>query len=556
MPRSLGVWLAIMAGGLALIGQQPPAAEEPKPEKPGVVQGAVFDANTGAPLSKATVIMMGTATRTRSRISTRTGADGTFSFDEVSPGQWHLSASRNRYARQSYGQKGTSSRGTALRVAAGQEITDITFKLVPAAVVTGRVVDEDGEPIPHCRVMAMKFVYTNGRRQLMPTSGSSQTDDRGEYRMFGITPGKYYIGATYGNQRMYGASLVGAGDEIDSSYPTIYYPGVQEPDQTTPIQLRGGEERSGIDFRLVRERAFRIQGRITMPGGGPIPRDVGLNLMPRSGNWWAMRMRNHSPAKKKTGEFEFRGVRPGSYVIMAQTRRGESTLHARVPVDVGGSHMEGLVVPLAPAIKISGQVKLDTPTPGETSIEEIRLRLSPREWPMGGSGAAVKADGVFEFRELAPGSYTISAYRLPDNAYLKAATLGDRDALDEGLIIEQGFSGGSLQILVGLDAGAVEGAVLNDDGQRVPGATVVLVPEEAKRKREDLFKQVSTDQYGHYSISGLAPGEYDLFAFDKVEFGSYRDPMFLERFEDEGEKVEIEEKSRKVVELKLQEVEE
>ena len=95
---------------------------------------------------------------------------------------------------------------------------------------------------------------------------------------------------------------------------------------------------------------------------------------------------------------------------------------------------------------------------------------------------------------------------------------------------------------------------MNDDGQPVPGATVVLVPEEAKHNRDDLFKQVSTDQYGHYSISGLAPGEYHLFAFDKVEFGSYRDPAFLERFEDEGEEVEIEENSQRMVELELLEV--
>ena len=134
--------------------RQQQASEQPKfkPEDYAKVEGTVLDANTGAPLKKARLMMYGTRPGHRTRLSAVTDASGRFLFPKVEPGKYRLSVRRNRYASQSYGQKKPGTAGALLTVAARQHIKDVVFKLVPGAVVTGRVVDEDGEPVPYVSV--------------------------------------------------------------------------------------------------------------------------------------------------------------------------------------------------------------------------------------------------------------------------------------------------------------------------------------------------------------------------------------------------------------------
>ena len=120
--------------------------------------------------------------------------------------------------------------------------------------------------------------------------------------------------------------------------------------------------------------------------------------------------------------------------------------------------------------------------------------------------------------------------------------------LEDGLEVpEAGLAG--LSVTIGLRAAFVTGAVLDEDGRPVASATVVLAPE--RRRRIDLFRNVTTDQYGRFLIQGIAPGKYRLFAFDDVESGAWRDPDFLAEWEDAAEEIELEEGGREAVELEL-----
>jgi hypothetical protein len=140
----------------------------------------------------------------------------------------------------------------------------------------------------------------------------------------------------------------------------------------------------------------------------------------------------------------------------------------------------------------------------------------------------------------------VSVFRVPEDGYLKAARLGEIDVLEKGLQADPG-SGGTLELTVHLQGGRVEGAVLDEKKAAAPGATVVLVP--AQRDREDLFKSVGADQYGRFSFRGLRPGDYKVFAWTKVEGGSWLDPAFLEPVEDRGKKVTVKESDAQGVEL-------
>ncbi len=532
--------------------QQPPTQPELKPEDYAKVEGTVYDARTGSPLGKAQLALYGADRSRRKRLGTVTDASGHFLFDKVEPGKYHLSVRRNRYARQSYGQKSPSSPGTVLSVSKGQHIKDIIFRLQPGAVVTGQVVDEDGEPMPYVMISAMKYRYLRGKRELIPAGGIAYTNDLGEYRLFGVPPGKYYIQAVSRSRMMMGGvtRMSSAGKKEESSYPTLFYPGVLDPSQTTPIELRAGEERGSIDFRLTRVRAVHVKGRV-IAGLGRLPTSVMITLTSREGGFSSLSQRYFNAVDSKTGEFELRGVQPGSYMLNAMTRNADGRLFARQPLDIGSENIEGVTLVLAPGRTVSGQITWDGQPPRNAVLSELRVTLAPKGGGFYGYGQGlVHEDGSFSAENMAPGAYQITVRGMPPDAYLKEVRYGDQDVLASGLNLEQG-GGASLKVVIGLKGGTISGSAVDKTHQPQQGATVVLVPEKSKRNRDDLFKTANTDQYGHFTLRGIAPGEYRIYAFDDIERGVYQDPAFLEQYKDDGEKVEIEEGDSRIFELEV-----
>ncbi len=523
------------------------SAETPvDPREYAKVEGVVLDAQTGAPLSKARVTLFRIDGVGRERLTAATDSGGRFTIENIEAGQYRLMASRNRYASAQYGEKSPGAPGTTVTLAPTQHLKDLTIQLLPAAVVTGRVLDEDGEPVPYAQVSVLRYRYIRGKRELVPVGGGlNMTNDLGEYRLFGIPPGKYYVSVSYRDRNLM-AGPSGSGDDEDSTYPTLYYPGVFDPSQTQPLLLRPGEERSGIDFRMARVRAVHIRGTVSS-AVGRLPDQVFVSLVPRGG-MGVTGDRRFDSADRRTGEFELKAVLPGSYVVIASARGEGERLFARYPVEVGNSDIEGLNLVLGPGLRVDGEVRFETEPPADTSLDEIRVLLRPTEPMSGGGSDRVSESGSFAIEGLAPSQYLVSVSGLPADGYLKQARYGDQDVLAAGLDLGQG-SGSTLRLLISMNGGRVEGAVRNKDGKAVPGATVALVPEPDRRDREDLYRSATTDQYGRFTLRGIAPGEYKLFAFEDIEPGAYQDPAFLEPYEDQGEKVELDAGGRQAVEL-------
>ncbi len=558
------VLLVVCLGGPVVVAQRPrfqpgnrdrvqaieaPTETPSNPEEYGKVGGVVYDARTGAPLSKARVTMFQVDREGRQRLAATTDTGGKFIIENVEPGRYRLMASRNRYANAQYGERSPGTAGTTVTVVAKQHLKDLAIALLPAAVVTGRVVDEDGEPVPYAQVNVLKYRYIRGKRELVPAGGGvNMTNDLGEYRLFGIAPGKYYVSVSY-RDRGFAGGGAGPDDEEDSTYPSLYYPGVLDPGQTQPIVLRAGEERSGMDFRLTRARAVRIRGTVSAEGG-PLPGEVFVSLAPRNGGFRGFGGRRFDSVDTRTGEFELKGLLPGSYVVTAMTRGREARLFARYPVEVGNSDVDGVNLVLGPGLQINGKLRFESDPPTGTTLEDVRVMLRPKETMFGGGGERAGEDGSFSIDGLAPSKYTVSVSGLPPDGYLKEAAYGDQDVLASGLDLEQG-GGASLALVVSLKGGRVDGTVKDKDGKPSPGATVALVPEESRRDREDLYRSATTDQYGQFTLRGIAPGEYKLFAFEDIEPGAYQDAAFLESYEDNGEKIELDAGGAQAVELKV-----
>ncbi len=550
------VWL--VAGQTATVSSQtgqsaPQNAPTPQPTRPEdlcSIEGQVVNAVTGEPLKKAQIHMNSLGGRGNAAgFGAVSDASGRFVIENLDPGRYNLSAERNGFVRQQYGARGPDRPGSTLSLNPGQHTRDLVFHLLPQGVITGHVVDEDGEAVEYAQIRVMRYRFIGGRRQMADT-GYASTDDLGEYRVFGLAPGKYYLSATYHQRNM----MMDAQDRTprgaaDEGYAPTYFPGSNDPAAASVIDVSPGAMLSGLDVALHKARTLRIRGRVVNPLGEGLPPFVQIRLMPRNSAFAGLASDAMARTQNRTGTFELRDLTPGAYFLMAQWQEEGKFRMIRQPVDLGNNNEDDLTVPLSAGLELKGQVRVDGT--GEVNLANVSIGLDPvGPMPMGRAGARVKDDGSFALENVNTDNYTVTVRGLPPACYVKSIRMGDADSLDAGLDLTRGAAG-VLDIVVSPAGGQVEGTVADPKGQLSSGATVVLVPDAPRREQSAFFKTASSDTAGHFNIQGIAPGEYKLFAWEDVESGAYQDPEFLKPFESAGESVTIHEGGRESRQLKL-----
>ncbi len=540
------------------------------------ISGKVVNSVTGETVRKTSIILAPAGGRGQQQARTAvTDEQGVFSFAGVEPGAYRLIATRVGFVRQAYGERdpGYGGSGSVLNVGPGEEVKDVLFRLQPAAAISGRVVDQDGDPLMHARVMALRWQFVRGQRVLLPR-GSDESNDRGEYRVYDLPPGRYYLSATYegGYQTGY---LAGLGVEVtDQAYVPVFYPGTNDAAQASAVEVRGGDDVPGINLMIVPQRAVAVSGRVSNSVTGQVGRNVHVSLMRRSLTMRAFLAGDHDTSTDEQGAFRLRGVPPGSYVLSAEWQgegQGAGRRHysTHQPVEVGSADIDGLSLIIAPGVDIPGSVKIEgafpapsqsRPEPPDTvvmgtrvmrggSAAQMRVLLESLDEPSIGANATVKPDNTFVLENLSEGTYRVTVIGLPGNAYLKSARLGNQEVLEDGLVVVRGRRS-PLELVVSTLTGRLEGNALDGD-KPFPGARVVLVPEGARRNYPSWYRSVTSDEYGHFVFGAVPPGDYKLFAWDSVEPGAYQDPEFLRPFEDRGQTVRITESGQSTAEIKV-----
>src|SRR5215472_5857183 len=191
---------AMYAAAQAPPPQLPPGFAQPSRDtsaKTGtaIIRGHVFDAASGQPLHKAQVRLQSPELRDNRLVTT--DANGAYEFKDLAAGRYNLSAGKGSFVGLSYGQTRPFEPGKPLEVRNAQLLEKVDFSLPRGAVITGRVVDELGEPVADVQVAAMRYQYVQGQRRLVTGGRTSSTNDIGEFRIFALAPGQYVIAATY-----------------------------------------------------------------------------------------------------------------------------------------------------------------------------------------------------------------------------------------------------------------------------------------------------------------------------------------------------------------------
>lgn len=529
-----------IAALLFLIAVFTPCAGAQNPEsslKQCSMQGTVVDAKTGQPLKGAEVSLRTLSPGNRGMsASTVSDSDGHFAFDSLLPGRYRLTASRSGYLSRNQ-RTGGGLRADVVSLSLGQHADEVILRLIPSAVITGRVTSEGDEPLAGVIVQAMKYSYQNDRRQLVDI-GNASTNDRGEYRIWGLSPGRYYIHASPPTGM--------AGRTSSQVYFPIFYPGASDPSRTQALTLGPGDELSGIDFNFVSVHSFRVSGRVFNAGSIPA-KDAQVTLAAVSGN---MTFTVGQAASNAKGAFEIRGVPPGSYVLVAeQFGNGEPgrVMRGRSSVEVGERNLSDVDVVIGPGVTVTGHVRIEGKE--NPRLPELSAVLDPQD-DLSSLGLApdigrvsLRQDGTFTFHYVPEETYRIKVLPLPDGYYLKPS--GQDDVITVGR-----NHAPVLELTLSTGAGRITGRVSKN---KLPfaGATVVLVPDAPRRGQARFYRQALSNAGGRFMLPSINPGDYKVFCWEEIERGMYLDPDFLRTYEDFGQAVHVEEGASLNLQLEL-----
>jgi sarcosine oxidase gamma subunit len=513
------------------------------------VEGTVVCAGTDEPLGKARVTLSNKDDKDRNSRVAVTGTDGKFMFKGVAPGSYDLNVYHDGYIPRSYGEDSEGKGAAILTLAAAQKMSDLLFRLQKCAAISGRILDEDGDPVRDAFVVVMR---RKSRHGLVTTVGlsSAQTNDLGEYRVFDLPPGQYCVRVTFGDMermqmRVGDQKNAESGSKAANNYVPTYYPNVVDGSRASVIELKSGDELSSIDIMLTRNRTYKIRGHITDLVGDN--GQYGISAF-SEGEWTPP-----SAGQIKNGLFEVAGLLPGKYLVIAsgsvekQDRR--QVVQGLARVEVVDADLDSVNIVIKRGSDVHGRVLME----GNKALPKhltIFLQLVDPDGMPGGN-ARVRADGTFELN-VPDATYRIDAYSECAECYVKSAKIDGTDHLEKGVQIVGGISQ-VIEVVYSNRSGSVEGVVTKSDQLPATGVTVLLVrdppPLHGKLTR---FKEGTTDQYGHFTIRGVAPGKYKAFAFATAPgFDDFTDPEFIGPLESKGESVSIEENGKQTLQLKL-----
>lgn len=559
---------AVLLAGVAL-------AQTPSENKPAAVEGKVVNSLTGEPVRKAELTLTTSLMPDGGAVSVgfdidalgddfkmpdsmpalpkvpkktyaaTSDASGKFNFDNVDAGDYYLQVRRAGFVAETYKPKASLDPEGRLHLTAGQEIHDLAFRLVPQGAVSGKVVDEDGDPVTDAMVLAMKTSYITGRRTLFP-GDNGQTNDRGEFRLGKLAPGRYYLMAEVlaPMNPMAAAPPPPNDGSPETGYVATYFPRYLDSQEAEMIDVKAGGDLPGFVIHLQKSRVVRVKGTAVGADGKPLKQaQVILMAGARAGS---MRMATSDP----DGKFEIAHVQPGVYTAMTMQMFGTS----------GGSPSMTMQTLIVPSENLS-DVKLgslpDASLPGRVTVtgddkvalKGIAVSLEGEEdGPLMPSSARVSDSGAFLLKRVATASYDLKVINVPRSTYVKSILWNGREKLGETLDLSAGVSG-DLQVILGTDGATFDAKVTRDD-KPADGATVVLLPEDADRRSGETTRSESTDGAGHVVFKDVRPGSYLAFAWEKVEEGDWFDPAFVKTAANAAVKVTIGSRDNQHLDLK------
>jgi 5-hydroxyisourate hydrolase-like protein (transthyretin family) len=514
-----------------------------QPQAPGAVQGIVLKYGSGEPISGARVELIRTDGKTPQSYSSVTAPDGTFTIQNARPGEYRIAASRTGYLRREFGQRSWDGSGLVLSLDGNHMFQNLNIELRPAAAIAGRVTDREGDPVVGAEVRAMVTAYRNGQRILRAVQ-STITNDLGEYRLFGLPAGQYYISAASNAGDIPFNILIASPSPTAPPFSTpgpraaIYYPSTQDSRTATPIDLTSGGDFGGVNITITPFKPHHIRGNV--PGGMArvtlVPNDPGMTPSSRD-------------VDASNGPFDFPNVASGEYTLVA--RSGE--MLGTASVSVGDGDVDNVTVGLGLGVPVPTRVSFDDRKPGDidSDLEDVTFSLIADPGIPGADPDTYGpfSNGFLAFGVLLRQDYRIALLRVRRDAspvrlrevFIKSIHMGTRDVLNDGLRVDDPANIPPLEIVLGTRSGTLNGTVVSEKQKPQANATVLLIPDAGRRRWYDSFRTATTDISGRFVLDRIPPGDYVALSWEEVEEGTWMDPEFMKRYQQSGKHIHINE---------------
>ena len=502
------------------------ALKRSTPNQPlGSISGSVTDVATNQGLPKAYLRLSGKS----GSYATVTDERAKFVFEALEPGTYVLEGEHQGYIDGQFGD--TDGRAVEIKLTPAQTLSDINVKLTPQAVISGRVVNEDGDLWTHAQVNLFRSVWSHGNRRVQGFSGG-EVDDQAEFRIGQIPPGKYYLAAE--PDAGWEMRNRPSGKEALLRQPT-WYPNSLDLEGATSIVLGPGSHTSGLEIRLRRGSTHRIKGTLlgsdniaTTEPHGPFG---GRSISAEGTSPAAVNVR--AGAIRSDGSFEIPGVPPGTYEI--RVRQGLPPMGiGTMKVQVDDRDVEDVSLQLIPPRPVEGAIEIEGDEATKPAGLTIRLESFGSSW---GPTTSSRADGSFNFPLVGSERYRVIVGASAGNGfYLKQIRYGDVVSND-GTISLTGV-GGRLVLLLSTRGARLTGRAVgpgtpDQSKSAVAKPQVVLLPSGAQARLGKF------DQTGTFTFEDLVPRIYKLYAFEGVPDGAWEDSDFMKEFARAGIEIRL-----------------
>jgi protocatechuate 3,4-dioxygenase beta subunit len=526
-----------------LLSRSLPAAQllsppQTSPSSPAFrIAGTVVNAIGGNPLVRARVIIAD-AVNPRNSQSMVTSEDGRFDFKQVSAGKYSLQGAKRGFIPGLYDEHEQFS--TAIVTGAGLNTENLVLRLSPSAILYGKILDDLGEPVRQAQVS----LYREDRRAgigRIQKNRIANTDDQGAYEFAQLDAGSYFVSATakpwYALRPHLsdGENFPTAIDpSLDAAYPVTYYGDSTEPDDATPIPVRGGDHlEADIHLNpvpalhlLIRAPENQIEG-FHMPVFEKSSFDGMEQVQPES-------IRMVSP-----GVFEVDGIAPGRYSIR-DNGIGQGDEDSQIDITTNNQELDVSKAQRAANLKATIQILGEATLPPQIEVALRNSKMRIVAWQ------EMSAKGEVEFQNLAPGKYDVLAGSRP-KAYSVAQMSSDGNVTAGHTLTVA--AGASMTVALSLAGGTVnvEGFAKRA-GKGTSGAMIVLVPKNPETNRE-LFRRDQSDQDGSFLLRSIIPGTYTIVAIENGWDLDWSRPGVIAHYAKQGQTITVSNQTQSTMHL-------
>ena len=501
------------------------------------IAGTVISTLTGSPLGHARVTLSDTNNREQT-VSVVTAEDGRFQFNQLYRGKFSLHCAKRGFISSDY--LAHEQYSTAIVTGAGIDTEHLTFRIAPYAILSGKVLDEAGDPVRDATVSLFRENHNLGESRIMRFRSAS-TDDLGAYEFANLNAGTYFLSVratpwyavhpASSRKTNENSATFEVDPSLDVAYPITYYADSTEPDDATPIPLRGGDHPE-VEIHLNPVPALHLQFQIP----GDPSRGYAVPMLEQPSFDGLESVPNVLVHQVSQGSFEITGVAPGHYTarIPAPSGSAFSTVQTEVDVTSNDQKLESSAADASGSVKATVEVAGESTVPSNLSLALRNDKMRIVSWQ------EVDAKGEVTFENVAPGRYEVLVQG-PGKRYsvLRILSSGTES---QGHYLNVG-SGSAASVSIYAVGGAVRVEGVAERAKKpVAGAMVVLAPEHPESNRQ-LFRRDQTDLDGSFTLMSVIPGAYSVCAIEDGWDLDWAKPAVIAHYCEHGEKIVVREGS-------------